>query len=437
MKKIKIISLSVCLATFFSAQAQLVLTANDAISIALKNSYGILVAANDAAINKANNTAGNAGMLPTVAINASDNMSLNNTKQTYSNGTEASSSNARSNSFNANIGLNWTLFDGGKMFVTKQKLGEIEALGEMQYKERVIQTVSDVTLAYYDVVKQKQQLASINEVINYNLEQVKILQTSFNAGNTAKTNLLQAQIDLNVYQENAINQKSVIIATKKTLNQLLSRDINTAYEVSDSIENNYIPNAPDLIQKFYANNLSLLALQKQVDVARLGLKESRTLYLPRLSFDAGYNYLRSDNAIGNMKTNNSFGPQVGGTLYIPLYQGGNVHRQVSISTIQLKTSEYDLENTKLALYTQLVNALTDFEAQRELLTIEKNNRSLAKENLEISIQRLRLGETTSLELRQAQESYQQSLTRLLNFEYNLKVSETMLKQLLSETNLNL
>jgi outer membrane protein TolC len=283
-------------------------------------------------------------------------------------------------------------------------------------------------------VKQKQQLVAINEVINYNLEQVKILKTSFDAGNTAKTNLLQAQIDLNVYQENAINQKSIIVATKKTLNQLLSRDINADFDVSGSIETSYVPNAVELVQKFYANNVSLLTLQKQVDIAQLGLKEARTLYLPQFNLDAGYDYLRSDYAIGSLKSFNSFGPQIGGTLYIPLYQGGNVRRQISVSTIQVKTTEYNLENTKLALYTQLVNALIDFEAQRELLTIEKNNRLLAKENLEISIQRLRLGETTSLELRQAQESYQESLTRLLNFEYSLKVSETMLKQLLAETN---
>lgn len=433
MNKI-LISLLISFVAFCSAQAQEVLSANDAISIALKNSYSILVAANDAAINRTNNTAGNAGMLPTVAINATDNIAMNAVDQTYSNNSDPSSTKEQSNSFNANIGLNWTLFDGGKMFVTKQKLEEIESLGKMQYKERVIQTVSDVILAYYNVVKQKQQLVAINEVINYNLEQVKILKTSFDAGNTAKTNLLQAQIDLNVYQETAINQKSIILAAKKTLNQLLSRDINTDFDVSGTIETTYIPNAADLIQKFYANNVSLLTLQKQVDIAQLGLKETRTLFLPQFNFDAGYNYLRSDYAIGTLKTFNSFGPQIGGTLYIPLYQGGNVRRQISVSTIQVKTAEYDLENTKLALYTQLVNALTDFDAQRELLTIEKNNRLLAKENLEISIQRLRLGETTSLELRQAQESYQQSLTRLLNFEYSLKVSETMLKQLLAETN---
>lgn len=436
MKRI-VITISIFFGSFCSLEAQQVLTVDDAVSIALKNSFDILIASNDAAIDKANNTAGNAGMLPTVAITGSDNVSVNNTKQKYFNNTEASSTNARSSSLIANIGLNWTLFDGGKMFVTKQKLQEIELLGEIQYKERVLQTVSNVILSYYNVVKQKQQLISINEVINYNMERVKILQTSFNAGNTAKTNLLQAQIDLNVYQENAINQKSVITDSKKTLNQLLSRDINSEYEVTDTIETNYVPNTQDLLQKLYANNLSIMAMRKQVDVAKLVLKETKTFLLPRFNFNTGYNYLRSDNAIGNVKTNNSFGPQVGGTLSIPLYQSGNVNRQINVSNIQLKTIEYNLESAKLALHAQLVNSLTNFEAQKKLLLIEKDNHKLAKENLEISIQRLRLGETTSLEIRQAQESYQESLTRLLNFEYNLKVAETMLKQLLAETNLNL
>ena len=436
MKKI-IFSLFICLGSFFSAQSQQILTANDAVSIALKNNFDILVAANDAAIDKTNNTAGNAGMLPTVSVTGSDNISVNNTKQKYFNDTEVSSTNARSNAFNSSLALNWTLFDGGKMFVTKQKLQQIESLGELQYKESVLQTVSNVILAYYNVVKQKQQLISINEVINYNLERVKILQTSFNAGNTAKTNLLQAQIDLNVYKENAINQTNVIVATKKTLNQLLSRDINTDFEVSDTIETNYVPNTQELIQKFYANNVSILSLKKQVDVAKLSLKETYSLRLPRFNLTAGYNYLRSDNAIGNVKTNNSFGPQIGGSLSIPIFQGGSVNRQIKVSALQLKTSEYYLESAKLALYADLVNSLADFDAQKNLLTIEKSNHSLAKENLEISIQRLRLGETTSLEIRQAQESYQESLTRLLNFEYSLKVAETKLKQLLAETNISL
>ena len=62
----------------FIVSAQPLLTIEDAVSIALKNNYDILVARNDAETAKINNTAGNAGMLPTVAITGSDNYSLSN-----------------------------------------------------------------------------------------------------------------------------------------------------------------------------------------------------------------------------------------------------------------------------------------------------------------------------------------------------------------------
>ena len=75
------------------------------------------------------------------------------------------------------------------------------------------------------------------------------------AGLVPKTDLLQAQIDLNVYLENAIDQETVIIAAKRTLNQLISRNIDTPFEVEDSIRNHYIPDNKELETKL-RNNLS-------------------------------------------------------------------------------------------------------------------------------------------------------------------------------------
>jgi outer membrane protein TolC len=78
------------------------------------------------------------------------------------------------------------------------------------------------------------------------------------------------------------------------------------------------------------------------------------------------------------------------------------------------------------------NVLTLYDDQLQLLRIEQGNVALAKENMDISIQRLRFGQTTILEVRQAEESYEQSRTRLTNFEYTLKITETKLKQLISD-----
>jgi outer membrane protein len=431
MKK-SILNLSLLLFLFTASYAQDILSAEDAVRLALKYNYDILVALNYSRIDSLNNTPGNAGMLPNISITGSESNSPgNNVAQKLSNGTRSTSRNVESNSLSTDVVLNWTLFDGGKMFVTKKRLNEIQGLGEIQFRDRVMQTIYDVILAYYDVVRQKQQLASINEVITYNLERVKISQTAFEAGLAPKTNLLQARIDLNVYQENAINQQSVIIAVKRLLNRLLGRNADIPFEVSDSIPVNFVLDKKELALKLDISNTGILVFQKQVNVSRLNVREMNTMLYPKINFNAGYGLSQSNNTIGSVLMNRSHGPQIGATISVPIYQSGNTLRQIKIAKIQLQSSEYDLENTRLQVNEQLQNAFTQFENQERLLKIEKENAVLAKENLVITIQRLRLGETTSLEVSLAERSFVESLTRLIDFEYNLKVAETKLKQLLA------
>jgi outer membrane protein TolC len=431
MKKI-ILTISLMVFLIPSTYTQKLITEQDAVGIALKYNYDILIARNNATSDSVNNTTGNAGMLPTLSINGSESYSTaNNVQQKFSDGTSSTVTNANSNSIDASVGLNWTLFDGGKMFVTKRKLNEIQALGEIQFRDRVLQTEFDAILAYYDVVRQKQELASINEVITYNLERVKISQISYDAGLSPKTNLLQAKIDLNVYQENAINQQTIIIASKRTLNQLLGRNADIQFDVLDSIPINELVDKKELAQKLDSGNTSILAYKKQVDVSKLSLKEMYTLLFPKINFNAGYGLFQSNTPESNPLRSRTIGPSFGGTISIPIYQAGNAGRQIKTAKIQLQSDEYNLESIKLQMNQQLQNALTQFENQLQLLRIEKDNAILAKENLEISIQRLRYGQTTSLEVSLAEGSFVDSLTRLINFEYNLKVAETKLKQLLA------
>ncbi len=407
------------------------MTVEEAVQIALKNNFDILVARNDADISKVNNTAGNAGMLPTVQVNGSGNYEVNNVHQELSSGTVNNTNSLSSRSLNAGAQLSWTLYDGGKMFVTKTKLNEIEALGEIQYKEQVLATMYNVIAAYYDVVRQKQELTSINEVINYNRERVTIAQAGYNSGSLIRTDLLQAKIDLNVTMESAINQQFVIDAARKTLNELLGRNANDITEVSDSIPLNYMPDEEDLKQKIYSSNTSVLAFQKQIDVAKLSLQEFNKSYLPKVNFNAGYSYSQTTNSSGNVLHNRSTGPQIGGNLVIPLYSAGENKRKTAVAQLQLQSAEYDLESVKLQVNTDLLNALTGFKNQQKLMQIEKENNELNKEYIEICLQRLRLGQSTSLELHQAQDSYVQSSTRLINFEYNMKIAEIKLKQLIA------
>ena len=417
---------------FFPAlHAQENLSLEKAVSIALKNNFDILVANNSSSISKVNNTPGNAGMLPTVALVGTGNYSLNNRYQKNTDGTSVNTTSLNTTSLSGGAELSWTLFDGGKMFVTKNKLNEIQSLGEIQYKEKVLQTMFNVIAAYYDVVRQNQQLKSINEALSYNKERVKISQAGYNAGSLIKTDLLQAKIDLNVAMESLINQQFIIVQANKTLNQLLSISKDADFLITDSIQLNYSPNKKELIQKLNASNTSILSFQKQIDIANLTVNEFKSGYLPTVDFNAGYYFSQSTNTNASIAQSRLVGPQVGGTLVIPLFSAGENKRKITVAKLESESASYDLQNIKLQVNTLLENTLTDFENQQRLFEIETENNELALENIKISLERLRLGQSTSLEVHIAQEDYVQSNTRLINFRYNLKLSETKLKQLVS------
>ena len=419
------------LLSFSNVNAQKVLTLDNAVSIALKNNFDILVSRNEATIAKVNNTPGNAGMLPTAAINGSANYSDNDAFQKYPDGTSVNFPSLNSSTITAGAQLSWTLFDGGKMFVTKTKLNEIESLGEIQYKDKVLQTLFNVVSAYYDVVRQQQQLKSIQVALSYNKDRVVIAQAGFNAGSLLKTDLLQAKIDLNVILENQINQQFIIVEAEKMLNQLLGQSKDSVYAISDSIPLNYSPDRLDLVQKLNSSNTSILSFQKQMDIAAIAIKESGSGYLPIVDFRAGYYFSQSTNPSTSVSKSRTTGPQVGGSVTIPIFSAGENKRKVAVAKIMARSADYDLQNIKLQVNTLLDNTLTDFENQQRLLQIETENNQLALENIKISLERLRLGQTTSLEVHIAQEDFVQSNTRLINFRYNLKLAETKLKQLVS------
>jgi outer membrane protein TolC len=412
-------------------QAQNILSLDEVIQMAMEKNYGILISRNVALIDKTNNTVGNAGMLPYISLNGSQNWTLKNTHQELSTGGVTDDPDVNTAILNTGIELSWTIFDGGKMFVTKGRLSEIAALGELQFREQVMQTLSDVTAAYYNIVKQKQQLNSIDQTITYNRERVKIMQTAFNSGSAGKTDLLQAKIDLNVYLENSINQQSVIDDAKRELKRLLGEDASSSIDVNDSIPLNYTPDKNKLQQRLYTSNPTVLSFQKQNEINRLMLKEVELTRLPKINFNAGYYYNRT-NPGGTVSLNRSYGPQVGVVLSLPVYLSGDINRQANVAKIELSSASYRLEDYKLQLNTALQNALNQFENQQKLLQIETENAELTKENLQISIQRLRLGQTNSLEVHLAQEEFVQSSTRLINFKYNLKMAETRLKQLMGD-----
>ena len=418
-----ILSLSV-----LNANAQL-LSVDDAIEIALKSNYDILIAKQNLETVKANNTVGNAGMFPNINATVGDNFSVNNLNQKFTNGTEIVRNNVLGNNLNTNIALNWTVFDGFRMFITKNKLNQLEAMERFNLMESVQNKVAEVILAYYDITRQQQQLKTLKEGLNISEERRKIAEVKFTLGSSSKVDLLQAKVDANQKRAEIFNQENAIITTKKNLNRLLGRDIEQNFTVSDTI---IILKNTDLVSlksQTLKENYELKMSAKSKDIARLEKKEIGALLSPTLNLNAAYNYSLSNSQAGFILFNQSFGPSVGGTLNIPIFNGMDVNRQWQQAKINIQRQEYQYENIRAKVNTAVDKAMRDYLNALEILELEEMNISLAKENKDIARERFRLAQSSALELREAQKSYEDALYRTVNARFNAKMTEVEMKRI--------
>ncbi len=218
-----------------SVHSQQMLTVEQAVAAAMQNNYDILLLKNDSALAALDNSYAYAAFLPRVNAQGGILFNNNNIRQKLADGTERKRNGIHSNNITANVNLNWTIFDGFKMFATRDKLQEILSLGEWAIKNQVINSVSDVIKTYYGIVRQKQQLKAIEEQMQLNETRVEQAEKKLSVGLGAKPELLQAKVDLNAQKAARLRQQTLIEQLKIQLNQLMVMAPETRYEVEDSI----------------------------------------------------------------------------------------------------------------------------------------------------------------------------------------------------------
>lgn len=410
-----------------------VLTPEEAVRIALENNYDIRLSQADAEIAKLNNIKANAGMLPTVDFVAGDNIGLNAYQhQNLADGRVIEAIGAFTNNISAGVQLNWTLFDGKRMYIAKKRLEEVEVLGQLNLQNQVQQTTAAVLQTYYEIVRTRLNERALAEVITLNEERLRIAEARLAAGFSAQTDALQARIDLNQRRTDLLNQQIQTDASKRALNSLLVRLPATPFDVDETLVNTYAPNRDTLIAKITAQNPTLLSLRKNAEVSALIVDENRTLSKPRIQGISQLNLQRTDNSAGFLLNNTVGGLVIGANLSIPLYTGGNIQRQIEVARVQALQSNLLVEAQLLSVETDLDNQLTFFNANQQVLQLEEENVVNARESLKVSTERFRLGQTNALEVQTSQNTLEQALARRNIVQYNLKATEIQLRLLAGE-----
>ncbi len=419
-----------CVAVFSTSQsfAQDSLTLPHAINQALKKSLDITIAKNNIEAATILNSYGFAGGLPIVTGNITDNESLTSVNQKLNTGNTIQRNNAAANALNGNVTGSILLFNGGRVIATKQRLAALQGQSSERLNSQVQNVIADVSTAYYDVVRQQNYIKTIDKSIDASNQQLTIVKARQSVGLANNADLFQAQIDFNALQQTRQAQELIVAQAKTELLRLITAKADSAIKINDTIivQNNLaLQTVLDNLQK----NADVQAADDQININRLIVKETSALRYPSIRANAGYNFFRNQSAAGQLLLNQNYGPTVGVSLAIPIFNGGIFKKQVQVANIDVRNAFVQKDILLRDLNAQAVKQYQSYISNIDQLQTEKENYILSGKLLDLVLQRFQLRQATIVEVKNAQQSFEQSGFRLVNLSFAAKASEIELKRL--------
>lgn len=408
---------------------QELLTVQDAVEVALANNYDIKLSENDLQVAAENVTYGNAGMLPSVSGSFTQSNSVQNSKQTQNDGSIRELDNAKNNNMSYGVSLGWTIFDGLGMFSRYESLKELERLSSVEVKRTLVTMVSDVIRTYYSIVEQQNLLIALDSSILISKERLRTAENRFSIGKASRLEVLNVQVNLNEDESARLRQLDLVNNLKTALNGLMARPLLTEFNVIREVIIDQSMVLTDLLNKAAVHNPDLLRVGINKRLAELELKTVKANRYPTIRLNGGYNFSESESSLGFVAKSNSRGLNYGVTASVNIFDGFNQRRNERVAKLKIDNADLAIEQRRNIIETALTQAFQSYQTSLALVHIEEGNERIAKQNLNITLDKYRIGTISAVEFRDAQQNFINAVSRFNTAKTQAKLSESFLKEL--------
>ena len=418
----KIIVLLVGLSSGLYAQS--ILTIEEAIKTGLEKNYSVLMVKNEQEIAKLQNNFGNAGMSPTVSVNANFNLANINSYQEFISGVIQERNGAQSNNVGASVNVGWIIFDGLKMFAVKKRLSLNEQLTTIELKQQMENTVYEIVSAYYSIVKTNELVKAAKQNLSIYEERKKIAKLRLEIGSDSKVDVLLSQSNENKAKSAIIQLELQLLNAKTKLNTLLNKPVDTEFNTTDSIVVNFNPNIDDLKKEVSKSNSSILMSKQNELLTQQSIKEARSANLPFVQLNGAYNFTRAQSQAGFVFLNRQAGLNAGVTAGWLIFNGNKNSKLVKERNILYLNQKYATEQMQQQIDRQVFNSYKTYLLNKTIVDLERQNLTDSKEVLDVSIERYKVGKSNLLETIETQKNLEDAQVRYIEALYAIKMAET-------------
>lgn len=401
------------------------------IKTGLERNFSLLVSRNKEEIATNNFTRGNAGMLPTITSTNRFGGTINTTNQNYKDGSKVTTSDIHNNSGSASIDLGMTIFRGFQVQRTYEKLNEQRELEGFNTQMSVENLVSQIVSQYNYYIQQLILNDNLAYAVSLSRERVRIDQQRYMLGGASKLEMLQSIVYLNADSSRLAHQNEVLRTSQIRLNELMATgDLGENIQLADTlIQINQKLTYDDLLEQTLRDNTSLRIANKNQVITELDSKIIKSRSLPYLTMSSGYGFTYNRFGSSTISNQNGHGLNYGLALGIGIFDGFNQKRLQNNSLIEIESRKIQYQEVEQGVKADLLTIYFAYENNLRLLKLEEQNLSVARENLEIALERYKLGSLSGLELREVQKSLLDAEERLISVQYQTKIAEVSLFQI--------
>lgn len=432
MNSIKYNLLTILFLIAFQGFSQKILTKKEALEITLENNFGIKIAKNNLEVAKNNSSILNSGFLPSITATSGANYRKENQDVTFQDTSRptVSVNGAETKTYNASLGLGYTIFDGLGRKYNYQQLKETYHLSEIQARETIENTYLQLFTLYFQIARLSENTLNLSEALTISKKRLERASYQYDYGQSTKLELLNAEVDVNNDSIAFISAKQQLNNAKRGLNIILGIDKEPNYDVETQVDFNKMMNFDDLLQKTTANNALLLQNEKNIAISEFNVKINKATYLPRLGLTSSYGWNKSENPgtsflAGAVVT----GLNLGVNFTWNLFDGGTTKTRVANAKIALDNQQILLEQQKITIQNNLKNTWENYQNQLFILNSQEKNVQTSQDNFNRTEERYKLGQVTSIEFRQAQINLINAKTAFNNAKFDAKLIEIQLLQL--------
>jgi outer membrane protein TolC len=277
------------------------------------------------------------------------------------------------------------------------------ATAELEIARRGL--VSAVVSLYYSVANTQEKARVESEALAEARAFTDTTQKREAAREIAHADVVKAQLQMQQKQRDFADARVAAEKARLELGVLLFADPRTAYSTEAPSIPPALPAHEDVTQLAAKNNPEMRSALAEINAANAGVKSAKAAYLPNLGLNFTYGIDAPQFATRGPDGVNNLGYSMSATVDVPVWDWFSTQKRVKQSEIQRDVAKVNLTVAQRRLIASLEESYSEAAAAREQLALLDESVQTAAENLRLTKLRYTAGESSALEVVDAQNSY--------------------------------